>query len=95
MADDLALLGTTSHVEARIWRDALAQESIPVLIRQADPLGPAGYSPLLGDMQVYVRAADEKRARWIIGDHAEPDNLTQDDGATGHRRQRARRPAGQ
>ncbi|MEX0682573.1 MAG: DUF2007 domain-containing protein [Dehalococcoidia bacterium] len=73
MADDLVLLGLASHVEARIWRDALAQEAIPVLIRQADPLAPTGFAPALGDVQVYVRAADEKRARWIIGEAVEPD----------------------
>ena len=74
MADDLVLLGVTSEIEARIWRDALAQEAVPVLVRSADPLGPAGYAPTLGDVQVYVRAADEKRARWIIGEAVEPES---------------------
>jgi hypothetical protein len=72
MADDLVLLGVTTEIEARIWRDALAQEAVPVLIRSADPLGPAGYAPMLGDVQVYVRAGDERRARWIIGEAIEP-----------------------
>jgi hypothetical protein len=73
MPDELVLLGVTSEIAARIWRDALAQEAVPVLIRSADPLGPAGYAPTIGDVQVYVRAADERRARWIIGEAVEPD----------------------
>jgi hypothetical protein len=73
MATDLIHLATTSEIEARIWRDALAQESIPVFMRPADPLGPAGYAPMIGDVQVYVRATDERRARWIIGDRIEAD----------------------
>jgi hypothetical protein len=72
MGDDLVLLGTVGHVEGRIWRDALAQEGIPVLVRSADPLGPAGYAPAIGDVRVYVRGEHERRARWIIGDWVEP-----------------------
>lgn len=94
MADDLTLLAITSEIEARIWRDALAQESIPVFIRQADPLAAAGFAPAIGDVHVYVRATDEKRARWIIGDHAEPGDLPTDEAATRHRRQRARHGGG-
>ncbi|HUF54812.1 MAG TPA: hypothetical protein VMR52_13765 [Dehalococcoidia bacterium] len=72
MADDLVLLGTAGHLEARIWRDALAQEGIPVLMRPADPLGPAGYAPAMGDVRVYVRSEHERRARWVMGDGIEP-----------------------
>ena len=76
MADDLARLGVANTVEARIWRDALAQEAIPVFIRPANARGLAGIGPWTGDVQVYVRAADERRARWIIGDDVTP--LTSD-----------------
>ncbi len=76
MADDLARLGVANAVEARIWRDALAQESIPIFMRPANSSTMSGIGPSTGDVQVYVRAADEKRARWIIGDDAAP--LAQD-----------------
>ncbi len=72
MADDLVRLGVTNDVEARIWRDALAQESIPIVIRPANASTMAGLGPSIGDVQVYVSAADEKRARWIIGDADTP-----------------------
>ena len=68
MADDLVPLGATNDLEARIWRDALAQESIPIVIRPASASSISGIGPSSGNVQVYVRAADEKRARWIIGD---------------------------
>ncbi len=72
MADDLVRLGVANDVEARIWRDALEQESIPIVIRPANATTMTGVGPSVGDVQVYVRAADEKRARWIIGDDAAP-----------------------
>jgi hypothetical protein len=72
MADDLILLGVASHLEARIWRDALAQDGIPVMLRPAHPLAPAGYASAMGDMKVYVRKEHERRARWIIGEGVEP-----------------------
>ena len=88
MADDLARLGVTNDLEARIWRDALAQESIPSVVRPANASTITGIGPSTGNVQVYVRAADEKRARWIIGDAVAP--LAQDaeravrpDGSTG------------
>ncbi|MCH7809760.1 MAG: DUF2007 domain-containing protein [Chloroflexi bacterium] len=72
MADDLVRLGETNDLEARIWRDALAQESIPIVIRPANPSTITGIGPSTGNVQVYVRAADAKRARWIIGDADAP-----------------------
>jgi hypothetical protein len=72
MADDLVRLGVTNDVEAHIWRDALAQEAIPVFIRPASARTLAGVGPSIGNVQVYVRAADERRARWIIGDAVAP-----------------------
>lgn len=72
MADDLVPLGATNDLEARIWRDALAQESIPIVIRPASASSISGIGPSSGNVQVYVRAADEKRARWIIGDGEAP-----------------------
>jgi hypothetical protein len=72
MADDLVPLGVTNDLEARIWRDALAQESIPIVMRPASSSSISGIGPSSGNVQVYVRAADEKRARWIIGDGEAP-----------------------
>ncbi len=72
MADDLVRLGVTNDLEARIWRDALSQESIPIVIRPASASSITGIGPSTGNVQVYVRAADEKRARWIIGDADAP-----------------------
>lgn len=72
MANDLARLGVTDELGARIWRDALAQEAIPVFIRPANARSLTGIGPLVGDVQVFVRAADERRARWIIGDAVAP-----------------------
>ena len=72
MADDLARLGVANDLEARIWRDALAQEAIPIFTRPASARTMTGIGPWNGDVQVYVRAADERRARWIIGDAVAP-----------------------
>lgn len=83
MADDLVLLGVVSEIEARIWRDALAQEAIPVFTRSANQLAPARFAPALGDIQVYVRRDDERRARWIIGETAAPDVPTAQDRVSG------------
>ncbi|MCH8201260.1 MAG: DUF2007 domain-containing protein [Chloroflexi bacterium] len=72
MADDLVQLGVTDDLEAGIWRDALAQESIPIVIRPASASSITGIGASSGNVQVFVRAADEKRARWIIGDAVAP-----------------------
>ncbi len=72
MADDLARLGVANDLEARIWCDALAQEAIPVFIRPANTRAITGIGASIDDVQVYVRAADERRARWIIGDAVAP-----------------------
>ncbi len=72
MADDLVKLGVTNDLEARIWRDALAQESIPIVVRPASASSITGIGASSGNVQVFVRAADEKRARWIIGDAQAP-----------------------
>ncbi len=72
MADDLVQLGVANDLEALIWRDALAQEAIPVFIRPASARALTGVGPSIGDVQVHVRAADERRARWIIGDAVAP-----------------------
>jgi len=62
----IAVAGT--EVEANIFRDALAQEGIPSFVKSADPLASLGPTPSVGSLQVYVRAGDEKRARWVLGE---------------------------
>ena len=86
--DELARLGVTNDLEACIWRDALAQEAIPVFIRPSNSRSLTGIGPSFGDVQVYVRAADERRARWIIGDGVAPlipdaDRAVHPDGSLG------------
>jgi len=72
MTDGLVQLGVTNDLEALIWRDALAQDAIPVFVRPASARTLAGIGPVIGDVQIQIRAADERRARWIIGDAAAP-----------------------
>ena len=58
------------EVEAAIWRDALEQDGIAAFVRNVDTLSVAGYtgaSALPYSFEVYVRAADARRARWILG----------------------------
>ena len=58
------------EVEAAIWRDALEQDGIAVFVRNVDTLPVAqsvGTPTLPYSLEVYVRAADAKRARWILG----------------------------
>ena len=58
------------EVEAAIWRDALEQDGIAVFVRNVDTLAVAQYvgAPTLPySLEVYVRAADGRRARWILG----------------------------
>jgi len=58
------------EVEAAIWRDALEQDGIAAFVRNVDTLTVAQYvgtSPLPYSLEMYVRAADARRARWILG----------------------------
>ncbi len=58
----------STEVEANIFRDVLAQEGISTFVKSADPLASIGATPIIGSLQVYVQAGDEKRARWVLGD---------------------------
>ena len=58
------------EVETAIWRDALEQDGIAVFVRNTNPLAVAQYvgpSALPYSLEVYVRAADARRARWLLG----------------------------
>ncbi len=56
------------EIEASIWRDALEQEGVAVLVRRVDALASVGAPPFPSSLEVLVAARDEKRARWILGD---------------------------
>jgi hypothetical protein len=58
------------EVEAAIWRDALEQDGIATFDRNVDTLAVSQYvgaSVLPYSFEMYVRAADARRARWILG----------------------------
>jgi len=63
------------QVEAAIWRDALRQDGINAFIKNIDPLTAVPYveSSTPYSFEVFVRASDERRARWILGLPAQRD----------------------
>ena len=68
----MVLIGAVNdEVEAGIWRDILERDGVVVFIRHTTPLSPFGVPPMPGSIQVFVPAADEKRARWLLGDRAD------------------------
>ena len=56
------------QVEAAIWRDALARDGIRAFVKNIDPLTALPYveSSTPYSFEVFVPAADERRARWIL-----------------------------
>lgn len=72
-SDDLILIAVShSEIEATIWQDALEQEGIRPFVRNRDPLAAIGVPMPFPTIEVFVLARDEKRARWVIGEGAEP-----------------------
>ncbi len=72
-SDDIILLAVaSSEVEATIWRDALEQEGVRTFVRNRDPLAPMGVPAVFDRFEMFVLARDEKRARWVIGEGAQP-----------------------
>jgi hypothetical protein len=69
----LIKLGTArDEIELALWRDILAQDGIPTLVKNVDALASTYYvSALPYSLEVYVRASDEVRARWLLGLQAE------------------------
>ncbi len=65
----LVKLGIASdEIELALWRDVLAQDGIPSLVKNRDVLASTyrlSASPY--SLEVYVRALDETRARWLLG----------------------------
>ncbi|MDP2948529.1 MAG: DUF2007 domain-containing protein [Chloroflexota bacterium] len=57
------------QVEAAVWRDMLYQHGVRVFIKNIDPLTAVPYveSTTPYSFEVFVAAADEERARWILG----------------------------
>jgi hypothetical protein len=71
LPDRLVLLAVAhDELEANVWRDVLALESIGIFVKSGDPLATFGVAPRPGSLRVFVRASDEKRARWFLGDGA-------------------------
>jgi hypothetical protein len=67
--DKLVKIGVAGdEIEAGVWRDALEREGVAVYVKSADAMSSFGVAPIPGSLEVYVRAQDEKRARWILGD---------------------------
>ena len=57
-----------SEVEANVWRSALEQDGVAVLIRNTDPLSSVAAAPMPGaSFDFFVSSRDEKRARWLLG----------------------------
>jgi hypothetical protein len=72
--DRLVLLAVAhDEIEANIWRDVLAREGIGVFVKAFDPLAPFGVTPRPNSLRVFVQAADERRARWLLGDGTAPE----------------------
>jgi hypothetical protein len=66
------LLGVAqTELEANVWRDVLAKDGIASFVKNADPFASFGHAPPPGSLEVYVDAADEQRARWLMGDRIE------------------------
>lgn len=71
MTDRLVpLAAANDELEAGIWRDILERDGIAVYVKSADPMTSFGVPPTPGSLQLFVRAADEKRARWLLGERA-------------------------
>jgi Putative prokaryotic signal transducing protein len=67
--DRIVLLATArDELEAGIWRDVLERDSIAVYIKSGDPMSSFGMPPAPGSIRLFVQAADEKRARWLLGE---------------------------
>lgn len=81
MADDdrLVRLGTApNEAVATLWRELLAAEGVPVLLKVGGP-GLAYFSPALCAHDVYVRAGDAVRAAQLLDDYAAtPDEVQAD-----------------
>lgn len=56
---------------ADLWRELLAAEGVPVLVRLAGP-GLAYFSPALCEHYLYVRADQAAHARQLLDDYAAP-----------------------
>lgn len=62
------LAAARDEVELALWRDVLEQEGIPIMVKNVDALAISYYSPPSPySFEVYVRAKDERRARWLLG----------------------------
>ena len=76
--EGMAKIGVArDQVEAAIWRDVLLQHGMKAFIKNLDPLATLPYveTSTPYSFEVYVRASDERRARWILGLSPQQDEL--------------------
>jgi hypothetical protein len=67
--DSLVLIGVAENeLEANVWRDILEKDGIGAFIKGTSALSALGATPAMATFEVFVQAADEQRARWLLGD---------------------------
>jgi hypothetical protein len=64
----IPLTAARDELEAGIWRDILERDGIGVYVKTRDPMASFGVPPAPGSLQLFVSAADERRARWLLGE---------------------------
>ena len=64
----IPLTAARDELEAGIWRDILERDGIGVYVKSADPMSSFGVPPAPGSLRLFVQAADERRARWLLGE---------------------------
>jgi len=64
----IALTAARDELEAGIWRDILERDGIAVHFTSTDPMSSLGAPPAPGSLRLFVPAADERRARWLLGE---------------------------
>ena len=71
-SDRLVLLGVAqTELEANVWRDILSADGISAYAKSTDPMSSFGATPAPGTIELYVKASNEKKARWLLGDNIE------------------------
>jgi hypothetical protein len=64
----IPLTAARDELEAGIWRDILERDGIAVHVQSTDPMSPFGVPPAPGSLRLFVQPADERRARWLLGE---------------------------
>jgi hypothetical protein len=64
----IPLTAARDELEAGIWRDILERDGIAVHVQSTDPMSTFGVPPAPGSLRLFVQPADERRARWLLGE---------------------------